>query len=111
MVSGDKWTATQKERMRLVFERYPDLEEAYSLVHSLRMIFSNPRATWISGYESIQKWYQKVKAFGGDAFNTTADTIRDREDEVLNISLIEPSMHLQSLFTQRQNNSVHSLGE
>ena len=84
MVSGDKWTATQKERMKLVFERYPDLEEAYSLVHSLRMIFSNPRATWISGYESIQKWYEKVKAFGNDAFNTAADTIRDREDEVLN---------------------------
>ena len=84
MVSGDKWTATQKERMKIVFERYPDLEEAYSLAHSLRMIFSNPRATWISGYESIQKWYEKVKAFGNDAFNTAADTIRDREDEVLN---------------------------
>ena len=87
MVSGDKWTATQKERMKLVFERYPDLEEAYSIVHSIRMIFSNPRATWISGYESIQKWYEKVKAFGNDAFNTAADTIRDREDEVLNYFL------------------------
>ena len=87
MVSGDKWTATQKERMKLVFERYPDLEEAYSLVHSLRMIFSNPKATWISGYESIQKWYEKVKTFGNDAFNTAADTIRDREDEVLNYFL------------------------
>lgn len=41
MVSGDKWTATQKERVKLLFERYPDLEEAYSIVHSLRMIFSN----------------------------------------------------------------------
>ena len=87
MVSADKWTATQKERMKLVFERYPDLEEAYSIVHSIRMIFSNPRATWISGYESIQKWYEKVKAFGNDAFNTAADTIRDREDEVLNYFL------------------------
>ena len=71
MVSGDKWTSTQKERMKLVFERYPDLEEAYSIVHSIRMIFSNPRATWISGYESIQKWYEKVKAFGNDAFRAT----------------------------------------
>ena len=51
------------------------------------MIFSNPRATWISGYESIQKWYEKVKAFGNDAFNTAADTIRDREDELLNYFL------------------------
>ena len=84
MVSGDKWTATQKERVKLLFERYPDIEEAYSIVHSLRMIFSNQKATWISAYESLQKWYEKVKAFGYDSFNTAADTIRDREDEVLN---------------------------
>jgi transposase len=87
MVPGDKWTSTQKERMKLVFERYPDLEEAYSIVHSIRIIFSNPRATWISGYESIQKWYEKVRAFGNDAFITAADTIHDREDEVLNYFL------------------------
>ena len=30
---------------------------------------------------------EKVKAFGNDAFNTAADTIRDREDEVLNYFL------------------------
>ena len=84
MVSGDKWTANQKMRMKLLFERYPDIKEAYSIVHSLRMIFSNPRATWISAYESIQKWYEKVKAFGNDAFNTAVDTIHDREEEVLN---------------------------
>ena len=84
MVSGEKWTTTQKERISLLFERYPDLKEAYSIVHSLRMIFSNPKTTWISAYESMQKWYEKGKAFANDSFNTAADTIRDREDEVLN---------------------------
>ena len=87
MMSGEKWTPTQRERMKLLFGLYPDIEEAYSIVHSLRMIFSNPRATWCSGYESIHKWYEKVKAFGNDSFNTAADTIRDREDEVLNYFL------------------------
>ena len=48
------------------------------------MIFSNSKATWISAYESMQKWYEKVKTFANDSFNTAADTIRDREDEVLN---------------------------
>ena len=84
MVSGEKWTTTQKERISLLFERYADLKEAYSIVHSLRMIFSNTKSTWISAYESMQKWYDKVKAFANDSFNTAADTIRDREDEVLN---------------------------
>lgn len=84
MVSREKWTATQKERIKILFERYPDIEKAYSLVHSLRMIFNNKRASWISAYESMQAWYEKVKAFDNDSFNTAADTIRDREDEVLN---------------------------
>ena len=84
MVSGEKWTATQKERINLLFERYPDLKEAYSIVHSLRMIFSNTKATWILAYESIQELYKEVKTFVNDSFNTAADTIHDREDEVLN---------------------------
>ena len=32
----------------------------------------------------MQKWYEKIKAFGSDAFNTAADTIHNREHEVLN---------------------------
>lgn len=84
MVSADKWTDTQKERIKLVFDMFPDLKEAYSIVHSLRMIFNNKNATWISGYESLKEWYKKVEAFGNDAFNTAADTIRDRQDEILN---------------------------
>ena len=84
MVSSEKWTATQKERITLLFERYPDLKEAYSIVHSLRMIFSNTKATLATAHESMQKWYEKVKAFANDSFNTAADTICDREDEVLN---------------------------
>ena len=84
MVTGDQWTPTQKERVKLLFERYPDIEEAYSLVHSLRMTFSNPRATWVSAYESMQHWFEKVKEFGNDSFNVAADTIKDRLDEVLN---------------------------
>lgn len=37
--SGDKWKKTQKERARILFKQYPDLKKAYSLTHSLRMIF------------------------------------------------------------------------
>ena len=53
-----------------------------SIVHSPHMTFSNPKATWISAYESIQKWYGNVKDFANDSFNTAADTIHDMENEV-----------------------------
>ena len=38
--SADKWTESQRQRAEVLFETYPDLKEAYSLTHSLRMIFS-----------------------------------------------------------------------
>lgn len=38
--SADKWTDRQKMRARILFELYPDLQKAYSLSHSLRMIFA-----------------------------------------------------------------------
>ncbi|WP_158330266.1 transposase [Bacteroides pyogenes] len=38
--SVDKWTPSQKWRAELLFEQYPELKKAYSLTHSLRMIFS-----------------------------------------------------------------------
>lgn len=38
--SADKWTESQRQRAEVLFETYPDLRQAYSLTHSLRMIFS-----------------------------------------------------------------------
>ena len=40
MVSPEKWTPSQRERAEILFELYPDIEMAYSLTHSLRMIFA-----------------------------------------------------------------------
>lgn len=38
--STEKWTTNQKQRAKILFAQYPDIKEAYSLTHSLRMIFS-----------------------------------------------------------------------
>ena len=48
------------------------------------LLFHRGKATLATAHESMQKWYEKVKAFANDSFNTAADTICDREDEVLN---------------------------
>jgi predicted GIY-YIG superfamily endonuclease len=37
--SGEKWTDSQRKRAKILFEQYPDMENACSLSHSLRMIF------------------------------------------------------------------------
>ena len=84
MTSSDKWTESQKKRARLLFELYPDMKEAYSITHSLRMIFSNPRATKETGRQSLASWYGKVAEFDDANFNTVSATIYEREDEILN---------------------------
>jgi len=38
--SPDKWTEKQKQRAKILFKEYPDINKAYSLTHSLRMIFN-----------------------------------------------------------------------
>lgn len=84
MVSSNFWTPSQKERARLLFRLYPDMKDAYSLCHSLRMIFSNKSATTESAHESLKQWYNKVTDFNDDNFNTVSATIYTREKEVLN---------------------------
>lgn len=80
---GDKWTVRQKERARLLFERYPKIREVYSLVCSLRQIFnsdsSRERAT-----ELLQQWYGKVTESTVREIKSVRDTIRRREEHVMN---------------------------
>ena len=54
MVSPEKWTASQRERAEILFELYPDIEKAYCLTHSLRMIFAQ-KCDKEAGRRSIKK--------------------------------------------------------
>lgn len=78
------WTESQAERNTILFERHPELKTAYSLTHSIRMIFSNRNADVISGIQSLKEWYTKVKDFDNEVFNVIAETIKSRECEILN---------------------------
>lgn len=83
MMSPDKWTETQKERAEILFREFPEIKTAFSLTHSLRMIFSQ-RCSKDKGAESLHSWYTKVGEFGNKAFNDIAAAMYDRENEILN---------------------------
>lgn len=83
MMSPNKWTETQKQRAEILFREFPDIKTAFSLTHSLRMIFSQ-RCSKEQGKESLRSWYVKVGEFGNKAFNDIAAAMYDREDEILN---------------------------
>ena len=81
--SPDKWSKSQKERAAILFAQYPDLKEAYSLSHSLRMIFSK-RLKKDEARLMLARWYDKVDNSGFTSFNTIAGTIYEHYDDILN---------------------------
>lgn len=81
--SGDKWTEKQKERAKLLFELYPDLKQAYSLTHSLRMIFSF-NTDKVVARTKLAKWFNDVSESGFKSFNTITATVYSHYPEILN---------------------------
>ena len=81
--SADKWTDRQKRRAKILFELYPDLKEAYSLCHSLRMIFAK-NTIKDAARLPMAKWYNRVEEAGFHSFNVIAATFYEHYDDILN---------------------------
>ena len=81
--SGDKWTDKQKKRADSLFGLYPDIKKAYSLTHSLRMIFSNNKDKRVA-YTKMAKWFNEVTDAGFKSFNTISATFYSHYPEILN---------------------------
>ena len=80
----NEWSDNQSKRAKILFERYPLLETGYNLVHKLRMMFKNHNLTKVTGKERLDEWLEEAETCGIDEFLATVQTIREREDEVLN---------------------------
>ena len=81
--SADKWTEKQKTRAKILFDLYPDIKKAYSLTHSLRMIFSKNKVKGVA-YTKLAKWFNDVTDSGFKAFNTISATIYTHYQNILN---------------------------
>ena len=81
--STEKWTPKQKQRAKILFELYPDLKKAYSITHSLRMIFTK-NSCKDAARLNLARWYNQVIESGFKSFNIIADTIYHHYEEILN---------------------------
>ena len=81
--SPDNWTIKQKDRAKILFAQYPDIEKAYSLTHSLRMIFTHNTDKNVA-LTKLAQWYNKVEESGFKSFNSIMNTMRDNYREILN---------------------------
>ena len=82
--SREKWTDTQEERAKLLFGKYPKLNEAYGIINALRAIFKNNSLTKDTAKERLHKWYEKVTESTLREIKSVRDTIKAYEDEILN---------------------------
>lgn len=81
--SANKWTDRQEQRAAILFREYPDIKTAYSLCHSLRMIFSK-NTIKDAARLSMARWYNKVEEAGLHSFNVIAATFYEHYDEIQN---------------------------
>jgi transposase len=81
--SAEKWTKNQKERAKILFEQYPDIKKAYSLTHSLRMIFSHTETKGVA-YTKLARWFNDVTDSEFKSFNTISATVYTHYKSILN---------------------------
>jgi transposase len=81
--SADKWSEKQKQRAELLFDIYPDIKQAYSLTHSLRMIFTK-NSIKAAARLNLARWYNKVADSDFKSFNTIAATMHEHYEDILN---------------------------
>lgn len=81
--SPEKWTESQKVRANLLFGMYPDIAQAYSLAHKLRLIYSKTKAKGVA-YTKLARWFNEVQKSGIDTFRTIEETIYNHYENILN---------------------------
>lgn len=81
--SGEKWNQKQKTRAEILFDQYPDLKKAYSLTHSLRMIYSHTKVKGVA-YTKLARWFNDVTESEFKSFNTISATIYAHYPNILN---------------------------
>lgn len=83
MMSQNKWTDIQRHRANILFKHYPMLKAAYHLAMELRRIF-NAKISPTKAMGRMNKWYEKVMAFGNNNFRSVIKTFRNHAPTILN---------------------------
>lgn len=78
-----KWTVKQKERAKILFEMYPEIQHAYQLTMELYRIYQDTKEKGIA-YTKLAQWYNLVEKSGMKNFSTVIKTIQQHYISILN---------------------------
>lgn len=78
-----KWTESQKERAKILFEKYPELKKSYDLSMMFRGIFENSK-TQKKAKERMESWFDKVSKSNLRPLISAANTVQQNLGKILN---------------------------
>lgn len=81
--SADKWTLDQKQRAKLLFELYPEVEQAYNLTNRLRAIYNLKTEKGVAMVK-LARWFNEVDDANLKQFNTVLKTFNIHYNHILN---------------------------
>ncbi|WP_445439664.1 ISAon1 family transposase [Dyadobacter diqingensis] len=102
----DKWTASQIQRSRLLFERYPLINQAYELATGLGAIFRTCKSKE-QAFKKLVLWYNLVDDCGLDPFKTVAKSIQAHYLNILYFFNNRSIMPLPNLSMPKSKHFVH----
>jgi transposase len=81
--SQSKWHEQQQERSVILFQKFPELKNAYELSMMFRNCYENSHSIR-EAEESFDKWFRKVEEKNIDSFTVAAESIRLHKKSIFN---------------------------
>lgn len=81
--SPSNWSESQKERADILFKLYPDIEQAYVLTNTLRVIY-NQKIEKSLAMTRLAHWFKDIEESGFKSFNTLLKTFTIHYREIIN---------------------------
>ena len=78
-----KWSETQKHRADILFNKFPEIKDAYDLSIKLGDIFKNAKVKEVA-FKKLALWYNEVEAAGIESFRTVARSMQTHYINILN---------------------------
>jgi transposase len=78
-----KWTDSQKRRAKILFEQYPDIEEAYQMSLELTDIYNQKISKGVA-LTKLARWYDKVEKLNLKFFKSVIETMKNNYATIVN---------------------------
>lgn len=78
-----KWTDNQKIRAEILFEQYPEIEQAYKISLELTSIY-NLRIPKEVALSKLAKWYDKIERMNMKYFKSVVETMKNNYGTIVN---------------------------